>query len=101
MRVASNPRSAASTGASCNPRNKKPRGDGSSTNRGGSGNGADGKGDNNGRDDDDNNNGSKKPAEKKPGQGSKGKGTTTDEDIKTMDDVVIPSLIGRGWTFWL
>lgn len=94
MRVASNPRQAASTGASCSPRNKKPRGDSNITNRGGSGNGADGKGDNNGRDDDDN-------GSKKPGHGSKDKGPTTDEDIKTMDDVVIPSLIGRGWTFWL
>ena len=100
MRVAANPRPAATSGASGNPRNDKMRSDGNNSGgsdgqsgKSGNSGGGVGKG---GYDDD---TGSEKTAEQEPGRGSKDGGPNT-EEIKTIDDVRIP-LAGRGWTFWL
>lgn len=98
MRVATNPRPAASAGGSGHPRNDKLKGDGKSDGGSGSGSGGSDRGKGNGRDDDDK--GSKKTEEQEPGRGSKDGGTTTEEVIKTIDDVRLP-LYNRGWTFWL
>lgn len=98
MRVATNPRPAASAGGRGHPRNDKPKSDGKSDSENGGGNGGSGRGEGNDRDDDDK--GSKKTTEKESEQGSKDGGMTTEELIKTIDDVRLP-LAGRGWTFWL
>lgn len=98
MRVAANPRPAASTGGSGHPRNNKPKSDGNSDGGSGSGSGGSGRGEGNGRDDDDK--GSKNTAEQEPGREKKDGGPTTEELIKSIDHVRIP-LEGRGWTFWL
>lgn len=98
MHVAANPRPAASAGGSGHPRNDKPRSGGKSDGGSGSGSGGSGRGEGSGRDDDDK--GSKKPTEKESGRGSKDGEMTTEELIKTIDNVRLP-MEGRGWTFWL
>lgn len=100
MHVAANPRPAASTGASSHSRNDKSKNDGNRDGGNGSGSGASGRGEDDGRDDDDDDKGSKKTAEKMPGRGGNDGPMTTEELIKTIDDVRIP-MEGRGWTFWL
>lgn len=96
MRVAKNPRSAASAGGTGTPRNDKPRSDGNNGGNGdGSSSGIGGAGKGNGRDND--NNDSEKTTEQEPGRGNKDGGPTTE---KTIDNIRIP-LEGRGWTFWL
>lgn len=100
MRVTANPRPASSAGASSHSRNDKSKNDGSRDGGNGSGSGASGRGEDDGRDDDDDDKGSKKTPEKAPGRGGKDGAWTTEELIKTIDDVRLP-LEGRGWTFWL
>lgn len=100
MRVAANPRPAASAGASSHSRNDKSKNDGNRDGGNGSGSGASGRGEDDGRDDDDDDKGSKKTPEKAPGRGGKDGAWTTEELIKTIDDVRLP-MEGRGWTFWL
>lgn len=96
MRVAKNPRPAASAGGTGTPRKDKPGSDGNNGGSGnGSGNGIGGAGKGNGRDNDKND--SKKTTEQEPGRGNKDGGPNTE---KTIDDIRIP-LEGRGWTFWL
>lgn len=94
MRMAANPRPAASARGSGQPRHDKSKNDGNSDGDNGSGSGRE----HDDRYDDDK--GSKKTAEKETGRGSKHEGMTTEELIKTIDDVRLP-LEGRGWTFWL
>lgn len=98
MRVAANPRPAASTGRSVHPRNNKPKSDGNSDGGKGSGGGGSGRAEDNDRDDDDK--GSKNTAEQEPGRKREDGELTTEELIKTIDHVRLP-LEGRGWTFWL
>lgn len=99
MRVATNPRPAASAGGSgCPPRNDKLRSDGKSDGGSGSGSGGSDREEGNIREDDEK--GSKKTKEQESGRGSKDGGMTTEELIKTIDDVRLP-MEGRGWTFWL
>lgn len=98
MHVAANPRPAASAGGSGHPRNDKPRSGGKSDGGSGSGSGGSGRGEGSGRDDDDK--GSKETTEQDSGRGSKDGEMTTEELIKTIDNVRLP-MEGRGWTFWL
>ncbi|KAK2609723.1 hypothetical protein N8I77_003210 [Diaporthe amygdali] len=91
MRVASNPRSAASAGPSVKSKNEKPG-------RGGKpGDGKSGEDSGKGGDGDE---GSEKSTEQKPDKGKNDGESTVEEVIKNIDQVRIP-LAGRGWTFWL
>lgn len=98
MRMAANPRPAASAGGSGQSRHEKSKNDGNSDSENDSGSGGSGRVEHDDRYDDDKS--SKKTAGKESGRGSEHEGMTTEELIKTIDDVRIP-MEGRGWTFWL
>lgn len=98
MRVAANPRPAASARQTGHARNNKSKSDGNSDGGSGSGSGNSSRGEGNGRDDDDK--GSKNTAQQEPEREGEDGGLTTEELIKTINHVRLP-LEGRGWTFWL